>query len=471
MQRTALLSIKPSTGTGRPLLNTFDANIHICTSILSITVIMEALAGLDLQTLDIIILSLCGSRKTLLDPESVEFGHLYDAVLKAFAILGGGNRTGKDCYNEWHAMSAPEIASQPETMVVPDERSQTSIPAEDEVQTSAEVDPLGEPLGAIPLSTRSQATTPAPVGPTSTDLERAAAAPPPSNGLKDALVFAVHFLSTAAEIGATVGIWNLVRSRGGADGPGRDKSEWSAALMAGLTFPLVGLLFKKLRKSLAGVIAVNPDVGAMVKGMEWIIGSLLASGELHAGIVTGGAASRAFSDGEKLPEWMFLGYFLTFGLMAVTDVLVARVLRGRITIEQGSDLSSQAVILDELESLIRDLGQIINSPPENAVWYQTLGTSMAALSDFLFSLSRFLSSGVWQIAGYRAYQAYTSRIVPANADDVEYNLKLWSADVVFFLSFRALMWMGARVPETNWSDVWKGLKFVYHCGNAERRHG
>lgn len=426
---------------------------------------MEALVGLDLQALDTIILSLCGSREALLDPESAEFGQLYAVVLKAFDILGGGNRSGNDCYNEWIATSAPE-ASQSEDITVPQEVSETSAP--DAVETSADVDPPADVPGAIPLSTRGQATSQTPAEPTSTDIERAAAAPPPTDGLKDALVFAVHFLFTAAEIGATVGIWNLVRSQGGAGGPDRDASEWRAAIMAGLTFPLVGLLFKKLRKSLAGVIAVNPDVGHMVQGMEWIIGSLLASAELHVGIVTGSAASRAFSDGEDLPNWMFLGYLLTFGLMAVTDVLVARVLRGRITIDRGSTLSSQTVVLDELESLIRDLGQIITAPPEDAPWYQTLGMSVVTLSGFLFSLSRFLRSGVWQIGGYRAYQAYTSRIVATDADTVSYNLRLWSADVIFFLSFRALLMMGARVPETRWGDVWKGLKFVYHCGNADR---
>src|SRR5690606_22305099 len=150
----------------------------------------------------------------------------------------------------------------------------------------------------------------------------------------------------------------------------------------------------------------------------------------------GTAASNRFSEGGKLPQWMFLGYFLTFGMMAVTDILLARILRGELEIVRAGDPMPEGRALDELESFVKDIGQIISARPEDDEWYQTLGKSMAALSGFLFSLPRFVKSGVWQIAGYRAYQAYSDQIVPINAGAVEYNLKLLAADVIFFLSFR-----------------------------------
>ena len=165
---------------------------------------------------------------------------------------------------------------------------------------------------------------------------------------------------------------------------------------------------------------------------------------------------------------MFLGYFLTFGLMAVTDVLGARIFRGKLEIRRTGDQISQEYVLDELEMLVQELGQIISAPPEDAEWYEKMGRSMAALSGFTFSLRRFLKSGVWQIAGYRAYQTYTSQIVRTEGSAVEYNLTLEAADFIFFLSFRALLWVGGRVPDVGWTDVWNGLKFTYYSCRAIR---
>lgn len=399
---------------------------------------------------------LVGGQKELLDPNSDQFNKLLDAVQRACDILLSGGRTGTECAAE-AAAEMPATSVGQEQTNVPSAQSTNAPRVTPDIQSVPTESPSLETApGDMPLERRGEVA--------GGDPEGVPVAERRINGLRQALIFAVHFLAVSAELGITVAIWNLVRTLGGDGGFKRENTETCAALLASLTFPTIGLLFKKLRQSLAGYIEFDPKMGRMVDFAQWLFGSILASLALFTGVHVASTLDENFTEGQHFDEWMFIGYPVTFFIMAITDVLVQRCLRGRPLFKLSGDSPSEGDALAELDGLVQDLSTIINDPLVDAEWYVRLGDGVYAVSGFMFSLSRFVNDGVWQFIGYRAYQAYAGAIIPLPTPDnkLDYNLKLEAALLSFFFSFRALLYIGARVPKVDWTDVVNGVKFLCH---------
>lgn len=131
---------------------------------------------------------------------------------------------------------------------------------------------------------------------------------------RKAVLFGMYILHAGVQVGAIVGVWNVLRHLGGASigERGRVGSEAGAAAFAAVTFPETDRFFDLIEAHLVGCARFEGEVSAAMEHVRMVFSAAGVGAGLTGGVYLASELTESF--GGPLEGWLFLGYFVGFAI-------------------------------------------------------------------------------------------------------------------------------------------------------------
>ncbi len=234
---------------------------------------------------------------------------------------------------------------------------------------------------------------------------------------RKALILATKFLQTGILVGGVGGTWNTVLQLGGPSGGSRIGAAIGAAAFTATVAPDLDAFLTALRASLIGIPEFEGEIGLIMESAKGLLGSLFGGGCVTGGYYLADFLNKLVSEGEKSPQWLFLGFFVGFCGLEATNA-------------GGQALFGKKLVIRR---------------PEHGPLGETLMTAVKAFLKKYLTLAVLLKGRLPYFVPFLAYPFYSASMVNAAKAPETAGVALASGIVIFVLSFKLTGEVGGKV--------------------------